>query len=183
MVFQQWRKLVSFAKSKHKTSRPGRQYRHKAQLALQPFFEQLEERVVPTKLSIPAIFAVTPGAVVNVPIDVDSLYVNNGGSTYEGLSSATFVVFYNPAVFTVATADVNLGTLATNGSTAVGNGYSPAAPNGWGGNKLSASFSSNQAKSILAWQMTARGSSSTQLPAPWSPLISMSIPRQRPDRR
>ncbi len=94
-----------------------------------PTVEELENRVVPTALTLPASLSVVRGAVVTVPIMVNTL--DDPANSNLGLSGGDFVVFFNPSVFTVLAADFSLGTLATNGSTVSGEGYSPTATNGW----------------------------------------------------
>ena len=88
--------------------------------------EQLEDRLVPTQISIPTNLTGSPGGVVTVPINVDTLADLVG---HMGLSGADFVVNYDPNVFGVsAVADVKLGTIFTGGSLAPGNGYTPMPP-------------------------------------------------------
>ena len=79
---------------------------------------------------IPTTLTGFVGGVVTVPIMVNSLNDPKNGN--EGLSGAEFVVLYDQSLFSVASSDVSVGTLATNGSTANGEGYSPAEKNGWG---------------------------------------------------
>ena len=90
---------------------------------------QFEDRLVPTTLNIPTNLTGGLGSVVTAPINVDTLIDTGHGNS--GLSRGVFIVAFDPGVFTVAAADVKLGTIFSNGSTAAGNGYSPLAPNGW----------------------------------------------------
>jgi hypothetical protein len=125
-MFAKWlRSLAKWPRPGHGSLRKG----WRSALFFQPSFEQLEDRLVPTTLSIPTTLIATQGGVVAVPIMVDSLKDAAHGNT--GLSGGNFVIFYNPAVFSVTTSDVGLGTIVANNSTAPGNGYSPSAPNGW----------------------------------------------------
>ena len=139
-----WRNLVKFANDNGKTFRHGRRNNLKARRSWRPLLELLEDRLVPTTLSIPTTLSSTRGAIVTVPIQVDTL-LHTGGKNglYEGLSGDSFVIYYNQAVFTVSPSDVTLGTLATGGSSARGSGYSPALNNGWGGSALVANVFNN----------------------------------------
>ncbi len=60
-------------------------------------------------LGIPTDFSGGRGAIVNVPILAGDLL--NAAQGNSGLSAGTFVVVYNPNVFTVAAGDVQLGSL------------------------------------------------------------------------
>ena len=91
--------------------------------------EQFKDRLVPTALTIPTNLSGAAGTIIQVPIDVDTL--SEAASGNEGLGVGEMVVFYDPQVFTVASTDVLLGTIATGGSTAINEGYSPTTPNGW----------------------------------------------------
>ena len=94
-----------------------------------PALEQFEDRVVPTTIAMPTNLSASRGAIVSVPINVDTL--NDQANSNFGLSAGNFVVFFNASVFTVSPADISLGTISTNGSTALGSGYSPSASNTW----------------------------------------------------
>ncbi len=94
-----------------------------------PQFEQFEDRVVPTRLFLSTGLVATPGSIVQVAVNVDSLKDTVNGNL--GLSGADADIFYDPTVFTVSSSSITLGTIATNGSTANGEGYSPTATNGW----------------------------------------------------
>ncbi len=80
-------------------------------------------------MSMPEDLSANPASTVTVPLDISSLDDPVLGDT--GATGASIVIYYNPNVFTVAASDVGIGTIATNGSTASGSGYSPANPNGW----------------------------------------------------
>ncbi len=97
--------------------------------AFRPTLEQFEQRLVPTTVSIPTNLVVGRNSIISVPINVNTL--NDPANGNEGLSAGDFAVFYDQAEFTLSASDVVLGTLATNGSTANGNGYSPTNVNGW----------------------------------------------------
>ena len=115
-----------------------RKVRADRKLALR--YEQLEERLTlstnPT-LSIPTTLVGSRGGVVAVPINVNQLTDNLGGSlisaftgqgnshsepfalayvncTRAGLSSADFAVDFDPNVFSVSRSDVRLGTIPSN---------------------------------------------------------------------
>ena len=62
-------------------------------------------------LSVPITLAATPGATVVVPVNIDT--AKPDGST--GMIEATLALTYDPRVFTVAPADVALGTLTDGG--------------------------------------------------------------------
>ena len=101
--------------------------------AYHPRIEQLEDRLVPTTLSIPTNLVVSRGGSVQVPINVDVLSdlnpdPNVGQQT--GLSGGSFVLWYNPSVLSLnPSTDVGLGTLGN--PSISGDGFSPASPNGW----------------------------------------------------
>ncbi|HYV36291.1 MAG TPA: Ig-like domain-containing protein [Gemmataceae bacterium] len=89
--------------------------------------ECLENRLVPTMLSIPTDLTGAQGSTVTVPVQVDILDDPANGNV--GFAAADFVIAYDAALFTVDANDVKLGTLSTDGSTAPGDGYSPSSPN------------------------------------------------------
>jgi len=93
----------------------------------QPVVEGLEDRLVPTTLSIPTNLTAVQGSVVTVPINVDILQDDANGNI--GFGAATFIVNYNASAMSVSASDVKLGTLSTGGSTALGDGYTPTSPN------------------------------------------------------
>jgi hypothetical protein len=101
-----------------------------------PVVEELENRLVPTQVSIPTGLTGPAGGTVTVPINVDTLADPPSNPVNQGLFAADLVVFYDPSVFTVSPADVNLGTISSPSSadpsgTGNGDGYSPSSPNGW----------------------------------------------------
>jgi hypothetical protein len=98
--------------------------------SFRPGVETMEQRLVPTRLSLPTTLAGDRGSVIAVPINVDVLSQSTGGNL-SGLTGADFVVFYDPSVFTMSGSDIKLGTVKFSGSTTAGNGYSPTATNGW----------------------------------------------------
>jgi hypothetical protein len=112
-----------------KVSGRGRRRGQRPRPSWRPVFEQFEDRLVPTQMSIPTNLSAVQGAVVSVPINVDTL--NDGaffGNT--GLGGGDFMVYYNPSVFSVSSSDVGLGTISTPSrsdpsGTANGDGYSP----------------------------------------------------------
>ncbi len=99
--------------------------------SVQPLLEQFEDRLVPTQMFLTAPATALRGTIVQVAINVDTLNDPNNGNL--GLSAADADIFYNPAIFTVSTTNIFLGTIATGGSTANGEGYTPTGPdnNGW----------------------------------------------------
>jgi hypothetical protein len=94
--------------------------------------ELLEDRIVPTKISLPASLTASRGSIVSVPINVDTLNDPANGNT--GMSGANFALFYDQTDFTVSTADISVGTITTGGSTAVNKGFTAAAGTGKGTN-------------------------------------------------
>ena len=80
-------------------------------------------------VSMPTDLTASPASTVTVPVDISSLDDPVLGD--QGTAGASVVIDYNPAVFTVAASDVNIGTISTSGSTTTGNGFSPTSPNGW----------------------------------------------------
>src|SRR5580692_8037742 len=102
--------LRGLVKLSPRQGRPSRKHGRSGFL-FRPKCEQLEDRLVPTMLSIPTTLSALQGSVVTVPINVDSL--NDPAHGNAGLSGGDFVIFYNPAVFSVSTTDVSLGTIAT----------------------------------------------------------------------
>ena len=91
---------------------------------------------VPVTLSIPTNLSGGRGSIVQVPINVNALDDPASPFQQAGLSGADIVLYYNPAVFSVSGADIGLGSIATPSAgdpsgTALGDGYSPRAPNGW----------------------------------------------------
>ena len=85
--------------------------------------------IVPVTLSLPTHLSAAPGGTITVPISVNALSDPNSSAHQSGLSSGDFVLYFNPSVFSVADADISLGTIGT--PTITGEGYSPANPNGW----------------------------------------------------
>ena len=125
-MFAKWfRGLVNWSNRQGRPLRKGR----RGSASFRPKIEQLEVRLVPTTLTIPTTLAAAQGNVVTVPVNVDSL--NDPAHGHVGLTGGDFVIYYNPAIFSVSTTDVSLGTIVTNGSSAAGSGYSPSAPHGW----------------------------------------------------
>jgi len=76
-----------------------------------PTLERFEERLAPARLSIPTNLIATPGTIVTVPINVDDLNPDPAHGGTGGLTGADFVLFYDNNVFTVANADVKVGSL------------------------------------------------------------------------
>ena len=129
MVARSWfRTFLNSLRVGGKQSYPSR---GRCRAPFRPALEQFEDRVVPTAVTIPTNLTAVAGAVVTVPVNVDTLSDSAASPALLGLSGANLLVEYNPATFTVAAFDVSLGTIATNGSTANGSGYSPSVPNGW----------------------------------------------------
>ncbi len=62
---------------------------------------------VPVTLSMPTNLTAGRGSIVTVPINVNALYDPVNGNI--GLTSASFIVVYDPNVFTLSPTDVNLG--------------------------------------------------------------------------
>jgi len=89
---------------------------------------------VPVTVYIPSL-TTARSATTTVPIEVNALEDPAGTFGQSGLSGGAFVLYYDPSVFSVSptlgsnNTDVQLGTLGTD--TAPGDGYSPAADNGW----------------------------------------------------
>ena len=105
-----WRHLVKLVSPRRE---PKRWHRRTApSLFRRPALEPLEDRIVPTQLSIPTNLVGEQGGIVTVPINVDTL---NDGDGHKGLSGGQLVVFYNPAVFSVSGSDVGLGSLLSPG--------------------------------------------------------------------
>jgi Bacterial Ig domain len=71
--------------------------------------ERLEERTVPTAVSVQTGLSGAQGTTVTVPILVDTL--NDTANNNSGLSAATLALQYDPAVFTESSADVSVGSL------------------------------------------------------------------------
>src|SRR5262249_35974526 len=98
-----------------------------------PFFEQFEDRLVPTTLSIPNI--ATPalrGATVSVPVNVDTLFSTDDPTfnSQQGLNGAGLILWFDPNVLSVnPSTDITLGTVGD--PSTPGNGFSDANPNGW----------------------------------------------------
>ena len=91
---------------------------------------------VPVTISIPTNLKGGQGGTVMVPINVNALDDPASPFSQSGLSGGDIVLYYNPSVFSVSDADVQLGTITTPSATdptgtAQGDGYSPAASNGW----------------------------------------------------
>lgn len=124
-----WRKLINPVKRKTRKAGRPRQPSVRPRLVCLAGVERLEDRIVPTAITIPTNLIAIRNSIVSVPINVDTL--NDPANGNSGLSGADLVVFFDPSVFSVSASDVSLGTISTNGSTALGNGYSPVAPNGW----------------------------------------------------
>lgn len=95
-----------------------------------PRCEQLEDRVVPTQIYLSTGLVGTRGSIVQVAVNVNSL--DDAGNGNLGMSAAQAVIYYDQTVFTVANSSVTLGTIATNGFSTQGEGYSPENPNSWG---------------------------------------------------
>ncbi len=142
MSFSWWRNLASWA-SKHNQSSKSRGKRAgKRRPSSRPAVEQLEDRLVPSTVSvnIPTNLTVARGGVVTVPINVSSLAADDGfGDVEEGIDGANFIVNYNPAIFQQVTAsNVFIGTISTGGLTDANDGFKPATnpattagTNGW----------------------------------------------------
>ena len=84
---------------------------------------------VPVSIYIPNATTGRNG-VVTVPIDVNNLIDPNSILNQSGLSGGTFVLYFDPSVFTVSATDVQLGTIKTPSvgdpsGTAPGDGYAP----------------------------------------------------------
>ncbi len=62
-------------------------------------------------LSLPAVLQAAPGGTLVVPVDIDTAHPN--GST--GATEAILALRYDPQVFSVSPADVQLGSLTNNG--------------------------------------------------------------------
>ncbi|HEV2970162.1 MAG TPA: hypothetical protein VGY55_09240, partial [Pirellulales bacterium] len=124
----------------HSEPRLGRKNKRRNDRKSARRFEQLEERLTlssnPT-LSIPTTLVGLRNGIVAVPINVNQLTDNLGGSlistftgrgntsfdpaalayincTRAGLSSADFAVDFDPNVFSVSRSDVHLGTIPSN---------------------------------------------------------------------
>ena len=105
MLSSWWRKLVRSVQAKGTAFRlADARQRH----LFKPVCEQVEDRVVPTALSIPINLVGSRGGIVTVPINVDVL--NDASTGNSGLSGADFVLFYNSNVLSVSAPDVHLGT-------------------------------------------------------------------------
>jgi hypothetical protein len=63
-------------------------------------------------LSVPPVVVTEPGSTVVVPIDIDTVHPAGAGS---GLTEAILAVRFDPQVFSLAPADVQLGTLPASG--------------------------------------------------------------------
>ncbi len=107
-----WRNLAKLANGKDKASRRSPHKGAKPRRGWRPMVEQLEDRLVPTNLSIPTGISATRGATVQVPINVDTLSDLVHGNS--GLSGADFVVYFNPGEFTVSS--VGPGTVLGTGA-------------------------------------------------------------------
>ena len=135
-----WRHLFTLACGKGKLAHPRRARISKPLASRRPAIEQLEDRLVPTTVSVPvySLNAVGPtdgqgqqGGFVYVPITVDTLQDNGQGLNQIGLGNSSFVFYYNPKVFKPLTqANVTVGSLPDDPTF-----KSP----GWAGNLVSVS--------------------------------------------
>lgn len=101
-----WRKLVNRVCGGATASR------RRQRTGYRPVFEQFEERLVPTMISIPTTLVGVRGSTVSVPINVSTLYDNSQGEQQQGTFGSEIVVWYNPAFFSVnPSTDIGLGTL------------------------------------------------------------------------
>ncbi len=129
MIPTWWRKLINLASGKTRKARRGRQPAVKPRLFCLASIERLEDRIVPTAMYLSTGLVVNRGAIAQVAVNTDTL--NDPANGNEGLCGADIDVFYDQSIFTVSSSSITLGTIATNGSTAPGEGYSPTALNGW----------------------------------------------------
>ena len=95
------RRLAKLGKNERKPRRLAVSYR--------PVIEPMEDRVVPTTLSLPASIIAAKASIVTVPINVDSLDDAVNGTS--GLSAATLVLAYDANVLTVSNSDIQLGSV------------------------------------------------------------------------
>ena len=127
-----WRHLIKLASGKRQLARRRTKSRQLA-ATRRPTVEQLEDRLVPTTLSMPLypFNAVAPsngqgqqGGVVYVPILMDVLKDNSLGNNQVGLGSSSFIFNYDTKVFRPLTqANVTLGVLPDNPSFSAANGW------------------------------------------------------------
>jgi hypothetical protein len=171
-----WRNLVQLTNNNGKNLRRGRRRASKLARQWRPALEQFEDRLVPTTVSIPNNLTGARGGTVLTPINVDTL--NDLGNGNQGLGAGSFVVYYNPAVFSISPSDINIGTMKTNGSASAGNGYAPSTQNsvnnGW---SVSTGFPTVGEVVITLTNIFRRASSPTAPRAAWSPSISTLKPR------
>ncbi len=109
-----WRRLAKLTGKIGTNARRG----GKPRPNYRPEVERFEDRLVPTKLFLGAGPSGTRGSLVTLPIDVDAL--QSGGNT--GLSSGSFVLFYDLNLLTynsvaVGTANSGLSGISSLGGT------------------------------------------------------------------
>ncbi len=89
-------------------SAPWATLRLRGRSSWRPVVEHLEDRLVPTTLGIPTGLFGVPGSIVVVPVNIDNPDPPGSG----GMTGAALAIDYDPNVFTVANADVQLGTVS-----------------------------------------------------------------------
>jgi len=134
MIPSWWRNLAKLANGNGK---PSRRHRHRSarRPSFRPVCEQFEERLVPTtvSLSIPTDLIGSRGGSVLVPINVNDLLDDTSipiAAPQQGLSGASFVLWYDPSVLSVnPSVDISLGTVGD--PSIPQDGFSPSNPQGW----------------------------------------------------
>ena len=74
-----------------------------------PILAVLEDRTVPTTLSIPTGLVAMPGGTITVPVNIDNPDPPGSG----GITGAALAINYDPNFFTVSNSDVQLGTVSS----------------------------------------------------------------------
>ena len=140
-MFPTWlRSIVKLVNKGKATPRRGRNRSARPRNSFRPLFEQFEERLVPTSLSIPTTLVTARSTVITAPVMVTSL--NDPGNGNSGICSAptswsTMTRTYSPCLR--RTCNRNADDEWLHGS---GEGYSPTSPNGWNGAGLSVNIPS-----------------------------------------
>src|SRR4051812_16431195 len=122
MFHNWWRNLLAWKRSKsgfsgnNKPRKPSSKARYAACL------EQLEDRVVPsatkyflnTAISGPQVNTIAAGRATTVPVYVDVATLGGAG----GIQAANIFLKYDPAVLSIGSSDIKLGSLLSPNSSA-----------------------------------------------------------------